>query len=464
MGIFKMSKKFKFLTSIFLVTFLIVPACNTAHQDNGLTPTKTLPLEQNSTLTATAVPTSTIDRQPFIEVQPENAPGDEVVKIQVGGMVSGQPVTVKAALKDDLDQLWESQATFLADENGMVDVSSQAPLSGTYQLADPMGLFWSMRPNVPRVEDPIFIHINTDSILITFTVQIEGDQTATTTINRIRQPEDIKTVSLAEDGLVGQFYIPGGEGPYPTLIILGGSGGGVSLEKAIMLASHGYATLALAYFGVPPLPEALSEIPLEYFETAIGWLKSQEVVNEDRIGVLGTSRGGELALLLGATFSDLRAAVGYVPSGVVMRNTPTTLLGERSAWTYQGNPIPFANNYVGVASLKTAAIPVEKINGPILLISGRDDQVWPSTRLSEVAIGRLEEHNHPYPYEHLIYEDAGHLIAVPYWPAPSERGVQPMTGAKLVFGGTARGNAAASADAWAHVLDFLEEHLKNSMP
>jgi hypothetical protein len=49
------------------------------------------------------------------------------------------------------------------------------------------------------------------------------------------------------------------------VILLGGSDGGVMEGSAAVLASRGYAALALAYFGAPPLPPELIEVPLEYF-------------------------------------------------------------------------------------------------------------------------------------------------------------------------------------------------------
>ena len=48
---------------------------------------------------------------------------------------------------------------------------------------------------------------------------------------------------------------------------------------------------ALAYFNQEGLPDKLSNIPLEYFEKAIGYLQSLDEVEKDRIGVLGASRG-----------------------------------------------------------------------------------------------------------------------------------------------------------------------------
>jgi len=387
-----------------------------------------------------------------------------VVNIQVEGLAPGQTVTLRATLQDDMDQKGESYAAFLADTNGRVDVTTQAPISGTYQIPDPMGLFWSMVPRNPGDPYPFFVaNSDTDPIQVTLTAEINGEQILETQINRIRLQQDVDTVIVGENGPVGTFFVPNGEGPYPTMIVLGGSSGTADIRKAALLASHGYATLAEDYFGGPQLPDELSEIPLEYFETTIDWLKSQDKVDVERMGVLGTSKGGELALLLGATFPELRLVIGYVPSGIVYGSLTDTTAGVKAAWTYRGNPIPFA--VVGDSeSMMKAVILVEKINGPVLLISGKDDQIWPSTWLSEIAITRLKEYNHPFPYEHLMYEDAGHLIGLPYWPTTMNQTTQPVTGRRMTFGGSAKGNAHASSDAWIQVLEFLESNFKNSDP
>ncbi len=130
------------------------------------------------------------------------------------------------------------------------------------------------------------------------------------------------------------------------MIVFGGWAGGIREGGAEALASEGFAALALAYLGMDPLPRDLVEIPLEYFAEAIAWLKAQPAVNADRIAVMGNSKGGELALLLGATYpEDVKAVVGYVPSAVVWQGMPSDQWSyspyPRSSWSLGGEPLPF---------------------------------------------------------------------------------------------------------------------------
>ncbi|MBE2224708.1 MAG: acyl-CoA thioesterase/BAAT N-terminal domain-containing protein, partial [Anaerolineae bacterium] len=250
----------------------------------------------------TQTPEPEVENEPTLDVQPAKALSDEPVTIQASGLEPGQLITLTASMSDDYNRKWQSSATFIADDDGEVDVAAQAPITGTYTTVDPMGLFWSMLPvyPIPSTDYNYFANWYTVPRMVTVKAEVEGKQMATAYTERVRLNEDVNVTTLTEEGLVGYLFTPAAEGTYPALLILGGSGGGIDSAKAAMLASHGYVTLALDYFGEPPLPVELSEIPLEYFKTAIDWLQAQENVDADKIGVVGTSRGGELALLLGA--------------------------------------------------------------------------------------------------------------------------------------------------------------------
>src|SRR5262249_22998714 len=127
------------------------------------------------------------------------------------------------------------------------------------------------------------------------------------------------------------------------------------------------------------------------------------------------SKGGELALVLGATFPEVKAVVAYSPSGFVCQGNPGS---DRSSWTFRGAPLPFyrvdprrgaLQGFLDALqdpknAITSAAIPVERTRGPILLISGKQDTTWPSTPLADMVIKRLAASGHPYPYNHLAYE------------------------------------------------------------
>ena len=293
---------------------------------------------------------------------------------------------------------------------------------------------------------------------------------------------------MEEEGLVGTLFRPSASDSWPAVITLGGSGGGLSEGGAKILASEGFAALALAYFGVDSLPRDLVEIPLEYFERALAWLRAQPGVDADRVAVVGNSKGGELALLLGATYSrDIGAVVGYAPSPIVWQGIPFDLElyygGPRSPWSFRGMPVPFLplsrplpseliqltgaffdnrpisgrpfyeRALADRAAVEASSVAVERIAGPVLLISGTGDELWPSTHFSEMVMNRLRAHNHPFPYEHLRYEGAGHLITLPgYEPRESWR-------RRVKLGGSREANEFANADSWPRVLGFLKKHL-----
>jgi hypothetical protein len=112
------------------------------------------------------------------------------------------------------------------------------------------------------------------------------------------------------------------------------------------------------------------------------------------------------------------------------------------------------------AAVARATIPVERIHGPVLLISGRDDQVWPSFFMAEQIMSRLRRHSFKHAHHHLTYNGAGHAIGRPYT-STMDINVQRhrLMNTLLDSGGNPQGTAWASEGSWSKVLEFLEKHL-----
>jgi dienelactone hydrolase len=258
----------------------------------------------------------------------------------------------------------------------------------------------------------------------------------------------------ARGGIYGNLYLPRHTaGRRPAVLVFGGSGGGLTTSMAAaLLAAHGYPSLALAYFKAPGLPQTLNNIPLEYFNSALGVLRAQPGVDPHHVLVAGESRGGEAALLLGAYFPRLvNGVIAGVPSSVVNPGFPDA---GRPAWTLHRRPLPAVSpsdfgqpNPPGTAQ---AVIPVERIRGPILLACGEQDLVWPSCGYDDAITARLRAHGSASPATALRYRDAGHLIGglAAYYGSLTDD-------ALTTFGGTIAGAQAAQADAHARLLALL---------
>ncbi|MBI4279728.1 MAG: acyl-CoA thioesterase/BAAT N-terminal domain-containing protein [Armatimonadetes bacterium] len=421
-----------------------------------------------------------------MDAEPRKALADEKVHIKLTGLAPGQRVTVRARARDHAGQVWESNAAFAADGGGNVDVSAQAPIGGTYGAVDATGLFWSMVPQVEGKDPAPFALTSVTPITVALSAEVEGKQAAAADVERWLAAPGVTRTDVREDGLVSVFFQPTGRGPHPAVLVLGGSGGALrwSEQVAALLASRGCAALALAYFDMEHLPPNLVEIPLDYFAPALQWLRARPDVTPGKTAVVGASKGGELALLLGATYPEITAVVAYVPSNVVHEGITRGADGRagKSSWAYRGEPLPFLPRRPGgeirrevpvaltpvyldalrnqdPGIVEWAAIPVERIRGPVLLISGHDDQLWPSPVFSELVIKRLSERRHPYPFRHLCYENAGHSVGPPpYLPTTVTQSRHPIRDIVLLSGGDTRGNATAKAQGWAEVLRFLGEH------
>ena len=388
-----------------------------------------------------------------LSVKPSRARSDEPFVVRLRNLSAGQRVVLSATFDDAFGNEWSSTAVFKASDGGEVDTSKQAPTKGSYTTKDPMGLVWAALGAGDFYVPPL----PASPVRITAKV---GDQKADVRVERYDMAKGVKAEDVRENGLIGRSFSPAGPGTTPGMLLLGGSEGGLSpylQREAALLASRGYAVLALAYFrsSIPggetlpdSLPKELVRIPLEYFGRAIRWLGGRGDVDQERLGVVGHSRGAELALLLGSVYPEVKAVVSYSGSGVVF-SSPSK---DEPAWTYRGKPVPRvhptkkSSSSITEEQLKKAEIPVEKINGPVLLISGGDDALWHSVKLSKMAMDRLKRHGHAHGDELAVYPKAGHLIQAPYLPTG---------GAPSRYGGSVRANAEANEDSWLKVTKFL---------
>jgi pimeloyl-ACP methyl ester carboxylesterase len=233
-----------------------------------------------------------------------------------------------------------------------------------------------------------------------------------------------------------ELYVPE-QGAARLIVGLGGAEGGNAWTSDRWSAQRnrfleqGYAFLAVGYFGAPNTPKQLDRIALEGVHAAILKAQADARIGDDCVTVLGGSKGAELALSLAAHFPDIDAVVALAPGDTVFPAHTDAM--TTSSWALDGKPLPFApmpwsatwdlisGNLLGVMertlaedSSAAAAIPAERIRGPILLVSGKRDEMWPATKMSERLIARLDRHDFAYAHEHLAV-DGGHTAVTDHF-------------------------------------------------
>lgn len=274
-------------------------------------------------------------------------------------------------------------------------------------------------------------------------------------------PSHLLVEKVATDELQALLVAPKGIAPTSTVIVLGGSDGGYQSAAATAqeLAEQGVAALAVAYFGINGTPATLNEIPLEYFTNAMKFIDQHPHLSRNQcgqIGIVGSSRGAELALLLGAHNSNFAPIAALSPSSHVWGGAGDT----SAAWTYNGEPVSYVprhsepnydvTKFVGVDYFRkdllhpdaaAARIPVTDIAGQVLLLAGTDDQLWPSADMTKALEQQFFTAQQPSKVQAFYFKDAGHVIAPG---APNNiTEITTAKGTTIVLGGSPAANQSA---------------------
>ncbi|XP_076777825.1 acyl-coenzyme A thioesterase 1 isoform X2 [Arvicanthis niloticus] len=273
---------------------------------------------------------------------------DEPLSIAVRGLAPEQPVTLRAALRDEKGALFRAHARYRADAAGELDLARAPALGGSFAGLEPMGLLWAMEPDRPHWR------LVKRDVQTPFVVELEvldghepdgGRLLARAVHERHFMAPGVRRVPVREGRVRGTLFLPPEPGPFPGIIDLFGVGGGLLEYRASLLAGKGFAVMALAYYNYEDLPKSMETMRMEYFEEAVNYLRSHPEVKGPGIGLLGISKGGELGLAMASFLKGITAAVIINGSVAAVGNTiyykdetvpPVTILKNRVKMTKDG--------------------------------------------------------------------------------------------------------------------------------
>ncbi|XP_067437483.1 peroxisomal succinyl-coenzyme A thioesterase-like isoform X1 [Thunnus thynnus] len=414
---------------------------------------------------------------PILSVLPTRALVDEKFKVLVENLPAGSPVTLHSLHHSEDKDYWEAYAHYISDHKGTVSVAEDLSFGGTYAGIEPMGLLWSMRP-VPGsrtglrlrkmdVRSPMLVNISVYS-----GHKAEGFREqpplASVLTERWYMAPGVRRIDIKEKGVRGTLFIPPGPGPFPGLMDMWGGGGGLLEYRSALLASHGYVSLALEYFSPGELQSA--DLEFKYFEAAFNIVKDHPQVIPDRVGLFGLSLGAVVTMCLAAesTITKPRCCVcvsgshifprGETLSGIhklMFRNSHKARVDENNYHIWRDLNLPITSDL----SMK---VDVRRINCPMLLVNGHDDQNTPAVESAEDVAQMMHTAGNDHLLTRLHYPDTGHLIEPPYSPHfRATNFIMESTKAKVIvmWGGQTKPHSDAQEDSWRKILAFLQQHL-----
>uniref|UniRef100_A0A3Q3R5S1 Uncharacterized protein n=1 Tax=Monopterus albus TaxID=43700 RepID=A0A3Q3R5S1_MONAL len=366
-------------------------------------------------------PVSSYRPSPLLTAAPVRALIDERISIKGTFLPPHCPITLCAQMHSEDGDLWEAFAHYNTNSDGTVNLTRDHSVGGSYLGCEPMGLFWGILRKI--------------NVLTPYTVQIslleghispseaQGTELATVITERWYIAPGVRRIDIRQNGVVGTLFLPPGPGPFPGMLDLWGMGGGLMEYRAALIASRGYASLALAFLGHKDLPGPRNTMNVgdSYFKAAFHLLQNHHQVCADRVGIIGISYGSYLALRI-ATQTGVKVRQG----GLSLSS-----ISESTLWSTHNSllifPLSFFLSFLFCSQIEET-----------LKAAGKSELF---TRLS--------------------YPGAGHLIEPPY--APNARLSLWRNKPKKLFtlwGGQSTPHAAAQEDAWEKMLDFMESNLR----
>ncbi|NXU54349.1 ACOT1 thioesterase, partial [Turnix velox] len=336
-----------------------------------------------------------------------------------------------------------------------------------------LGLLWALQPQKP------FWRLVERDVQSPFLLQLEvfdghGDPPGQLLAQAQHElgfmSDGVQRVPVREGRVRATLFLPPGDGPFPGIIDLYGTGGGLPEYRACLLARYGFALMALAFYGYEDLPKEMKEVHLEYFEEAINYMLQHRQVKGPGIGFLGHSKGGDLCISMASFLKGITATAlinGSVANvGTVVRCKDITIppLGA--------NLKRVKKDEFGIADISDALnnplegpdqqsfIPLEKAECRFLFIVGKDDRNWKSEFFAVEGSKRLQAHGKEKP-EIACYPGAGQYIEPPFFPMCAAS-MHLLVGYPVVCGGEPKAHCEAQVDAWQRIQAFFHKHLSGT--
>ncbi|XP_018015195.1 acyl-coenzyme A thioesterase 3 [Hyalella azteca] len=349
---------------------------------------------------------------PELTVTPQSCLMDESVTVKVTGLEKDSVYTLHTTASDSNGVPFFTVATYKSNTAGEIDLTKTPALGGHFRGVLPMAPFAQLLPVEQKALFPRFSYSD------------------------VTKPV--------------QFVLSLYQGPI-----------------AVQLATIGAEKSGLKPY--EDLQESMQTgFDIAYFDEAVQYLLSRQEVLKVGVGVIGSSKGGDLTLSMATNIPQVKAAV--VVNGAICSVGSTTKLKDGTEkptlpmdiakiMLRRDNVMDMYYLTPNPADYPDAIIPVEEAYGDILWLCSMADRAFNNEVFAELAVKRCTENGKPDKVKVLKYPGAGHLLEPPNIPF-CEMALQEIMKIGTMWGGNADEHCAAQEDSWKQVIAFYNEKLR----
>uniref|UniRef100_A0A669CA81 Acyl-coenzyme A thioesterase 4 n=1 Tax=Oreochromis niloticus TaxID=8128 RepID=A0A669CA81_ORENI len=387
-----------------------------------------------------------------LSVQPSRGLMDEKFIVLVQNALPGSQLTIRALHQCEDGHSWEAFGHYTADTTGTIDVSEDPSIRGTYSGVEQMGLLWSLRP-IPGSKPGLRMRKKNIQTPMEVTISVyQGHQTegfadlvplSGVVVERWYMAPGVRRIPVTEGGLTATLFLPSGPGPFPGLLDLWGGGGQLVEYRAALLASHGFASMAIDYLTSKFTMETGKMVDNQYFETAYRVLQQHPQVCGSKIAMIGLSFGTSMTLKMAIYSEVIKLSAAVCISGSHVQPVEGSV--EEIMGFFQKNAGKTRFNEKNEAIWRDLLLPIP---------------TDPSLKADIKEMMARAGNSHLLTV--LSYPNAGHLIEPPYTPharSSTFKTVEIQEKVMCLWGGQTVEHSRAQEDAWKKILVFLRENL-----
>ena len=191
------------------------------------------------------------------------------------------------------------------------------------------------------------------------------------------------------------------------------------------------------------------------------------------IGVMGVSKGSEITLMMAAHRKDIVKAIVPISPSLVISASPFKVSGQLTGVYHDYTKAKMTahgainlSDCVPVQGLDnldpSAIIPVEKIDCPIMIICGEDDESISASEMAQEILKRVTLNGKNALCSVLSYPGTGHLIEPPFAPH-CYASYHKLLKTTFAWGGNPKDHSLAQDDSWRKILEFFRKNLDQSL-